>query len=155
MEGLTRALRIFRKKDGEKHPNYRITNADDEKSMMTFKVISNNCNKIRPFAVGAILRNIDLSDDEKFDSFMKLQEKLHFNICRKRELVAIGTHDLDTISDPFLFDARPPEKISFKALKESKERTAKDLFQWYNSKDYTDANGNVCSPCTQLHNNFS
>lgn len=26
------------------------------------------------------------------------QDKLHQNICRKRTLVAIGTHDLDTIS---------------------------------------------------------
>ncbi len=75
---------------------------------------------------------------------MKLQEKLHFNICRKRELVAIGAHDLDTLKPPFIFDARPPQNIIFKALKESKERNAKDLFEWYNSKDYKDANENVC-----------
>ncbi|KAF3848114.1 hypothetical protein F7725_021142 [Dissostichus mawsoni] len=39
---------------------------------------------------------------ERYDSFIELQEKLHQNICRKRSLVAIGTHDLDTVSDSHL-----------------------------------------------------
>eukprot|EP01083_Nonionella_stella_P004810 14016_1 len=150
VEGLTRALRIFEGK--EKHPNYRIINKDDEKQMITFTVQSNNCNKIRPYAVGAVLRNINLDDPIKYESLMKLQEKLHFNICRKRELVAIGTHDLDTIQAPFLFDARAPEAITFKALKEAKERTAKDLFAWYKDKDYQDMNGNpICAVKDYLH----
>ena len=152
VEGLTRALRIFENR--EKPPKYTITNKDDEKSMIIFNVKTDNCNKIRPFAVGAVLRNIDLDNEERYNSFIKLQEKLHFNICRKRELVAIGTHDLDTIKPPFLFDARSPESIKFKALKEEKERTAKDLFEWYKDKNYKDMNGNVCiiiiihNPCT-------
>ena len=138
VEGLCRALRIF--EGNEKHPNYHFINNDDAKSLISMTVKSDNCNKIRPYAVGAVLRNIDLSDPIRYESFIKLQEKLHFNICRKRELVAIGTHDLDTINAPFLFDARSPNDIKFKALKEEKEMTANELFAWYKSKDYKDAN---------------
>lgn len=36
-----------------------------------------------------------------YDSFIDLQDKLHQNLCRGRKLVAIGTHDLDTIKGPF------------------------------------------------------
>mmetsp|Transcript_7617 Transcript_7617/g.12461 ORF Transcript_7617/g.12461 Transcript_7617/m.12461 type:complete len:660 (-) Transcript_7617:883-2862(-) len=150
VEGLTRALRIFEGK--EKHPVYKVLDVDDEKSIMQFTVKADNCNKIRPYAVGAVLRDIDLDDDEKYDSFIKLQEKLHFNICRKRELVAIGTHDLDTLKPPFLFDARAPTSIKFKALKEEKEMNAAELFAWYKSKDYKDMNGNdICAVKEYLH----
>ena len=39
-----------------------------------------------------------------------------FIIHRKRSLVAIGTHDYDTIQGPFYFDAQPPDEIKFKPL---------------------------------------
>ena len=45
----------------------------------------------------AILLNISFTHD----SFIDLQDKLHHNICRKRTLVSIGTHDLDTIKGYF------------------------------------------------------
>jgi phenylalanyl-tRNA synthetase beta chain len=38
-------------------------------------------------------------------------DKLHENICRRRTLVAIGTHDLDTIEGPFSYEALPPKDI--------------------------------------------
>jgi phenylalanyl-tRNA synthetase beta chain len=37
----------------------------------------------------------------EYESFLDLQDKLHSNLCRGRRLVAIGTHDLDTIEGPF------------------------------------------------------
>lgn len=51
---------------------------------------------IRPFVVCAILRGINFNR-ARYESFIDLQEKLHQNICRKRSLVAIGTHDLSTV----------------------------------------------------------
>lgn len=50
--------------------------------------------QIRPHVVAAVLRNVTF-DQERYDSFIAVQEKLHNNICRKRTLVSIGTHDLD------------------------------------------------------------
>lgn len=73
---------------------------------------------MRPFVVGAVLRGVTL-DQDSYDSFIDLQEKLHTNICRKRSLVAIGTHDLDTITGPFVYGADKPQDITFRPLRAS------------------------------------
>ncbi|VDO29098.1 unnamed protein product [Haemonchus placei] len=82
--GLTRALRVFK--------NEVRTNPLALLIFFNFKTAA-----VRPFVVGAILRNVSF-DADNYASFIDLQDKLHQNICRKRTLVAIGTHDLDTIS---------------------------------------------------------
>ena len=73
--------------------------------------------QIRKFVVSAVLRNIKFTK-ESYESFIDLQEKLHVNICRRRSLVAIGTHDLDTIEGPFTYEALPPKDINFVPLKD-------------------------------------
>lgn len=50
---------------------------------------------------------------------------------RRRTLVAIGTHDLDTIQGPFIYDALPPSEIKFKPLNQTKEYTAVELMTLY------------------------
>lgn len=77
-----------------------------------------------------MLRNVTLSQ-ESYNSFIDLQDKLHHNICRKRTLVAIGTHDLDTITPPIVYDAKPPNEIRFRALNQKKEHTAAELMEIY------------------------
>lgn len=67
----------------------------------------------------------------RYASFIDLQDKLHQNICRKRSLVAIGTHDLDTIQGPFTYDALPPEDIKFVALNQTVVHTATELMNIY------------------------
>lgn len=42
-------------------------------------------------------------------------DKLHQNICRKRTLVAIGTHDLDTIKGPFRYRVCAAADVELKA----------------------------------------
>ena len=67
----------------------------------------------------------------RYDSFIDLQDKLHQNIARKRTLVAIGTHDLDTIKGPFKYMAKPPDQIKFKPLNQTNEYTASQLMDLY------------------------
>lgn len=43
----------------------------------------------------------------------------------------MGTHDLDTIEGPFLYTAKPPSEIKFKALNQDKEMTAVELMDLY------------------------
>lgn len=78
-------------------------------------------------------------------SFIDLQDKLHQNICRRRTLVAIGTHDLDTIEGPFTYNALPPNEINFVPLSQTREFEAKALLDHYRTsidckhlKPYTD-----------------
>ncbi len=94
--------------------------------------VSGETKEVRPFIVGCILRNIDLSDDSTYGSFMQLQEKLHHNIGKKRALVAIGTHDLDKMEDGDIhYKALAPEEIKFTALNMKEERNAGELLEIY------------------------
>ncbi|XP_037552837.1 phenylalanine--tRNA ligase beta subunit-like, partial [Nematolebias whitei] len=54
----------------------------------------------------------------------------------KRSLVAIGTHDLDTISGPFTYTAKPPADICFKPLNQTREYTAAQLMSLYKTDSH-------------------
>ncbi|KAI5172246.1 Phenylalanine--Trna Ligase Beta Subunit [Manis pentadactyla] len=125
LEGLVRGLQVF--KERIKAPVYKrlMPNGEIQKLIITEETA-----KIRPYAVAAVLRNIKFTKD-RYDSFIELQEKLHQNICRKRALVAIGTHDLDTLSGPFTYTAKRPSDIKFKPLNKTKEYTACELMNMY------------------------
>lgn len=86
--------------------------------------------EIRPYAYAAILRNVSFTP-RNYESFMALQDKLHTNICRQRTLVAMGTHDLDTVKPPFVYKALPPEQIKFTPLNQTKEMNGKELMEFY------------------------
>ena len=76
------------------------------------------------------LRNVNL-DERAYDSFIALQDKLHANLCRNRTLVAIGTHDLDTLTPPFTYEALAPKDIVFKPLNQTKEINGEELMEFY------------------------
>lgn len=40
----------------------------------------------------------------------------------------MGTHDYDKVQGPITYEALPPQEIVFKALKQTEEMNAKDLF---------------------------
>jgi phenylalanyl-tRNA synthetase beta chain len=46
-------------------------------------------------------------------------------------LVAIGTHDLDTLKAPFKYDARKPTEIRFKPLNQKVEVNGVELMELY------------------------
>lgn len=86
--------------------------------------------QVRPYFGSAILRNVTFTQ-RSYESFIDLQEKLHQNICRKRQFVAIGTHDLDTITAPFRYEAKPPKDIKFVPLNKTQAYTAEELMTVY------------------------
>ena len=89
---------------------------------------------VRPFVVSAILRNISFND-QSYNSFIDLQDKLHNNICRKRTLCSMGTHDYDNLKGPITYEALNPKDIKFKALKQSKEMDCIELFKELRESD--------------------
>ena len=86
--------------------------------------------KIRPLFAGAILRNVKFTP-RSYASFIDLQDKLHQNICRRRQLVSIGTHDLDTLIPPFRYEAKLPKDIRFVPLNKDRAYTAEELMTVY------------------------
>jgi phenylalanyl-tRNA synthetase beta chain len=77
-----------------------------------------------------VLRNVKFTP-RSYASFIDLQDKLHQNLCRRRQLVAIGTHDLDTLRAPFRYEARAPRDIRFVPLNKSTAYTAEELMGVY------------------------
>lgn len=86
--------------------------------------------RIRPFVSGAILRNVKFTQ-ARYESFIALQDKLHQNLARQRSLVAIGTHDLDTLKGPFTYEALPPKDIKFVPLNQTQELNGEELMEFY------------------------
>ncbi|KAK4773371.1 hypothetical protein SAY87_028390 [Trapa incisa] len=128
LEGLAQALRVFNKQ--EDVPNYSV--AEISKVSMLKMHVKPETSQIRPYVVCAVLRGITF-DEGSYNSFIDLQDKLHQNICRRRTLVAIGTHDLDKLEGPFTYEALPPSSINFKPLKQEKSFRADELMEFYKS----------------------
>ncbi|XP_077978083.1 phenylalanine--tRNA ligase beta subunit-like [Glandiceps talaboti] len=131
MEGLVRGLMIFKEKMDA--PRYKALPPTE--GAMQQLIIKEATGQVRPFAVAAVLRNVTFTT-ENYNSFIDLQDKLHHNICRKRSLVAIGTHDLDTIQGPFIYDAKPPKDIKFKPLNQDKEYTGEEQMELFQSDNH-------------------
>ncbi|CAL0307158.1 unnamed protein product [Lupinus luteus] len=128
LEGLAQALRVFC--GFQEIPTYTL--ADVTKDAIIKMHVKKETSQIRPFVVCAVLRGITF-DKARYNSFIDLQDKLHQNICRRRTLVAIGTHDLDTLEGPFTYEALPPSSINFVPLKQEKCFRADELMEFYKS----------------------
>eukprot|EP00002_Diphylleia_rotans_P013713 TRINITY_DN2674_c0_g1_i1.p1 TRINITY_DN2674_c0_g1~~TRINITY_DN2674_c0_g1_i1.p1 ORF type:complete len:594 (+),score=133.82 TRINITY_DN2674_c0_g1_i1:64-1845(+) len=128
LEGLARALRIYLGKEAP--PRYEAVPQHPE-TEITMTVLPET-SVVRPYVVCAILRDMHF-DSASYNSFIELQDKLHNNICRKRTVVAIGTHDLDTLKGPFTYEALPPKDIRFKPLNQEREFAADELMVFYES----------------------
>ncbi|KAI0204231.1 phenylalanyl-tRNA synthetase [Astrocystis sublimbata] len=121
-EGLARSLNIFRGK--EPTPTFKVLDVPEDR-MHTITVAKETA-AIRPFVSGAVLRGVKFTQ-ASYDSFIGLQDKLHQNLARQRTLVAIGTHDLDTLQGPFTYEARAPKDIRFAPLNQQKEMDGNEL----------------------------
>jgi phenylalanyl-tRNA synthetase beta chain len=127
IEGLSRAIKIFL---GDMDaPVYTLLPVTD--ATMTMTVHKSHTDQIRPFVVCAILRDLSF-DQNRYESFIDLQDQLHRNLCRNRTLVAIGTHDLDAVQPPFSYDARAPSDINFVPLTPNdRSYAAGELLEFY------------------------
>jgi len=83
-------------------------------------IVDRSVEDVRPYAVGGIVRNVELTD-ESVASLVDLQEKLHLTLGRRRRKVAIGIHDLDKVTPPFSYKAVPPTSIRFVPLGRAEE----------------------------------
>jgi phenylalanyl-tRNA synthetase beta chain len=119
-------LNIFRGKSS--FPNYRL--ATPPSGQLETITVHKSTLAVRPYISGAILRNIKFTQ-ENYDSFISLQDKLHQNLARQRTLVAIGTHDLDTLKGPFTYEALPPRDINFIPLNQTRTMNGEELMTFY------------------------
>ena len=101
-ETLSLAMRGFL------HNQPTLANESLESSGITLSV-EPELATIRPVILGAVVRGLDMVDDDEMDDFIKQlmdhQEKLHFALGRGRRRASIGVHDLTTLEPPFTVKA--------------------------------------------------
>jgi len=138
-EGLSRALRVFLGKEAP--PKFTLKDPVHKVMVMP------STRAVRPFLTCAILRNVKLTPDS-YQSFLDLQDHLHRNICRRRTLVSVGTHDMDApVAFPVRYEALPRDSIKFRHLfaETEEKQTARQVLDEFKSdprrshlKEYAD-----------------
>ncbi|CCE62679.1 hypothetical protein TPHA_0D00350 [Tetrapisispora phaffii CBS 4417] len=126
IEGIAQSLNEYLGR--AESPKYKLT------APTTKLIVDPTVAQIRPYCASAILRNIKF-DAKSYASFIALQDKLHSNLCRNRSLVAMGTHDLDTMQLPVHYRALPPKDIKFVPLNQTKEFNGEELIEFYNQPE--------------------
>jgi phenylalanyl-tRNA synthetase beta chain len=121
VEGVARALRAFM----DISPGLRSYPTKDSGIVMR---IEDSVSGVRPYAVAAVVRNVTMTD-QIIRSLMELQEKLHLTVGRKRVKVAIGVHDLDKVSPPFVYKGAEPDSISFVPLAKEEPMTMREVLE--------------------------
>lgn len=107
-EGIARALKGYYELELGS-PRYEMTEGTDE------LYVDKTVKDVRPYIVAAVIRNIDLDDDE-VKTIMNIQEALHHTLGRGRKKVAIGLHDYDKVKGPFRYTTVKPDEIKFRPL---------------------------------------
>ena len=127
-EGVARAMRGFLGIETGL-PLYPV-----EPSGISFSV-DPNLAEIRPVLGAAVIRGVCF-DDESIQSIMSLQESLHWAVGRGRSKVAIGIHDLDTVTAPFRYIASPRHR-KFVPLDFTEEMTMDEILEKHpKGRDY-------------------
>ena len=121
VEGVARALRAFLDID----PGLRTYPTKDSGIILK---VEESVNDIRPYVVAAVIKNVVLTD-QIIRSLMELQEKLHLTVGRKRVKVAIGVHDLDKVTPPFVYKGAEPDSISFIPLAKDVCMTMREVLE--------------------------
>ena len=108
----------------------------------TFTIKTNpTVKKIRRFVLGLIAKHGNL-DDETIRQLIALQEDLHFGVGRKRKKASIGIHDLDTISLPLSYTAKPKDHKFVPLAKDMEMSVLQILENMDAGKEYSAILGN-------------
>ncbi|MFH1107047.1 MAG: phenylalanine--tRNA ligase subunit beta [Candidatus Micrarchaeota archaeon] len=89
-------------------------------------VAEESATRIRPYIVGAVVRNLRLSEDGVAALF-QTQEKLDLTHGRRRGKVSIGLYDMGRLKPPFRYRAADPGKTAFIPLKSDRKMTLSQI----------------------------
>lgn len=121
VEGIARAWRAFIGKErGLKR--YPVRDSGIELG------VEDSVQDVRPYVVAGVVRDVRMTD-AFIRSLMELQEKIHLTVGRRRQKVAIGIHDLDKVSPPFVYKAVEPESVSFVPLAKEERMNLREILQ--------------------------
>jgi len=102
-------------------PKFEVKDSD------YYLIVDKEILNVRPYIVGAIVKNVKLNEDRLKD-LIQLQEKISQSFGRNRQKVAIGTHNFDLIKFPVYYKLADPE-TRFIPLGFDKELSLKEILE--------------------------
>jgi phenylalanyl-tRNA synthetase beta chain len=121
VEGIARASRAF---FGFKTGLQTYETRSSEVSL----TVDPSVKTVRPFVTTALVKDVTITND-LIVSLMGLQEKLHVGLGRNRRKVAIGVHNAEPVTPPFVYKAVDPDAVSFVPLAKNDSMTLREILR--------------------------
>jgi phenylalanyl-tRNA synthetase beta chain len=102
-----------------------LRNYDVDNGKVKLK-ISRAVSEVRPYMLAAVVRNIELGEEDVVD-LMEMQEDLHWGIGRDRRKASIGVHNINVVKPPFTFTAVDPTSVRFVPLGKTDEMNLQEI----------------------------
>ncbi|KAF2979927.1 hypothetical protein EK904_013793, partial [Melospiza melodia maxima] len=80
---------------------------------------------VRAFIVCCVLKGVNLKPGNALKRFLTMQTKLHEDICEKRTVATIATHDLQLVKAPLTYDVQPPDELKLQLEAEEQRKQKK------------------------------
>ncbi|SBS83266.1 phenylalanine--tRNA ligase beta subunit, putative [Plasmodium ovale curtisi] len=130
VEGLCRALKNFMGNFEKIEYEIKMNSKDACLKEDHIVNVHESVDDKRGYIVSCILKNVYINE-QVYNNIIELQEKLHHNIGKKRQVLAIGIHDYDKIKFPVQYKFEDKSKINFIPLNESTILNGCNLLKYY------------------------
>ncbi|XP_047227128.1 leucine-rich repeat-containing protein 47 [Girardinichthys multiradiatus] len=105
----------------------RVLHVSEAPTALTVKV-SAEVKDVRPYLVCCLVRGMNLKAGNSLKRFLMAQTKLHDDLCGRRTVATIATHDAQLVKSPLVYDVKPPTQLKIVPLGR-KELTAVELIR--------------------------
>lgn len=105
----------------------RVLHFSDASAALTVKV-SAEVKDVRPYLVCCVVRGMILKPGNSLKRFLVAQTKLHDDLCGRRTIATIATHDAQLLKAPLIYDVKLPTQLKIASLGR-KEMTAVELIR--------------------------
>uniref|UniRef100_A0A1A8CG66 Leucine rich repeat containing 47 n=1 Tax=Nothobranchius kadleci TaxID=1051664 RepID=A0A1A8CG66_NOTKA len=105
----------------------KVLHISDVPTALTVKV-SAEVKDVRPYLVCCMVRGMNLKSGNALKRFLMAQTKLHDDLCGKRTIATIATHDAQLLKGPLAYDVKPPTQLKIVPLGR-REMTAVELIR--------------------------
>ncbi|XP_037540256.1 leucine-rich repeat-containing protein 47 isoform X2 [Nematolebias whitei] len=93
----------------------RVLHVSDAPTALTVKV-SADVKEVRPYLVCCIVTGMNLKAGNALKRFLMAQTKLHDDLCGKRTIATIATHDAQLLKAPLVYGVKPPTQLKIVPL---------------------------------------
>ncbi|XP_032426612.1 leucine-rich repeat-containing protein 47 [Xiphophorus hellerii] len=105
----------------------RVLHVSEAPTALTVKVNA-EVKDVRPYLVCCLVRGMSLKPGNALKRFLMAQTKLHDDLCGRRTIATIATHDAQLVKGPLVYDVRPPTRLKVVPLGR-REMTAVELIR--------------------------